>query len=310
MPSYEAHKAATRSDAPWRGLLDPILVSRLQGIDLRARLVVEGFLAGLHRSPYRGFSVEFAEHRAYMPGDPLRHVDWKVFARSERLFVKEFEEETNLRCYLVVDRSLSMGYGPDGVTKLEYGVTLAAALAYLMVSQRDSVGLQVFSDDTDEFLPARSLFSHLGNIYDILERVTPEGGTGLGATFADLAHRTRRRGLVILISDLVAPVEELSLGLGHFRHKKHELIVLHLVHPWEENLPYRGTVALRDPESGRRAIVHPAVAVPAYRRRLERYLRERRLACLSKGADYALINTSTPYDKALLGYLTRRSRAT
>jgi uncharacterized protein (DUF58 family) len=309
MITERADETGARPDAPWRGLLDPVTVSRLQGIDLRARLVVEGFLAGLHRSPYRGFSVEFAEHRAYMPGDPLRHVDWKVFARSEKLFVKEFEEETNLRCNLVVDRSLSMGFGPDGVTKLEYGVTLAAALAYLMVSQRDSVGVQVFSDTTDEFLPARSLFSHLGNVYDTLERATPGGGTGLGAAFADLAHRTKRRGLVILISDLIAPVEELSLGLGHFRHKKHELIVLHLIHPWEAALPYSGTVSLRDPEDGRRAIVQPAAVRPVYRRRLQGFLRERRLACLSKGADYALINTSTPYDQALLSYLTRRSRA-
>ncbi len=295
-------------DTPWRGLLDPLLVSRLGNVGLRARLVVEGLLSGLHRSPYRGFSVEFAEHRAYIPGDSLRHLDWKVFARSERLFVKEFEEETNLRCYILVDASASMGFGPDGTSKLSYAATLAAALAYLMIKQRDSVGLHIFSGETDAYLPARSVPSHLGVLFDMLESLRASGGTGLGSAFRDLARRIRRRGLVILISDLIVHAEQLALGLSHFVHKKHEVIVMHLVHPWEIDLPYRGTVLLRDPESPLKTVAQPEVVRQRYQRSLDRYLEERREVCQSKGADYVRIRTDTPYDRAVLGYLERRAR--
>jgi uncharacterized protein (DUF58 family) len=295
-------------DAPWRGLLDPVLVYRLENVSLRARLVVEGLLSGLHRSPYRGFSVEFAEHRAYIPGDSLRHLDWKVFARSERLFVKEFEEETNLRCYILVDRSASMGYGPDGMSKLSYAATLAAALAYLMIKQRDSVGLHVFSGETQAHLPARSIPSHLGILFGALEGLSASGGTSLGSAFRDLARRIRRRGLVILLSDLIVQAEQLALGLSHFLHKKHEVIVMHLVHPWEIDLPYRGTVLLRDPEGPQRTVAQPDAVRQHYRRNLHDYLEERRQLCQSKGADYVRITTDMPFDRALLGYLERRAR--
>jgi uncharacterized protein (DUF58 family) len=303
-----ASVSAESQEVRWSSLLDPVLVSRLEGLDLRARLVVEGFLAGLHRSPYRGFSVEFAEHRAYMPGDPLRHVDWKVFARSEKLFVKEFEEETNLRCYFLLDASASMGFGPEGISKLAYATTLAAALSYLMLRQRDSVGLQVFSGSVEEYLPARSVPSHLGNIVHILERVQPRGSTGLGMAFADLARRARRRGLVILLSDLIAPADELSLGLSHFRHKKHEMIVMHVVHPWEVQLPYKGAVLLRDPEGDAKTVVQPSVVRREYQRRLRDFWTQRRLLCQSKGADYVQVRTDTPFDRTLGGYLEKRSR--
>jgi uncharacterized protein (DUF58 family) len=295
-------------DAPWRGLLDPLLVSRLGNVGLRARLVVEGLLAGFHRSPYHGFSVEFAEHRAYMPGDSMRNVDWKVFARSEKLFVKEFEEETNLRCYILVDRSASMGFGPEGTSKLSYAATLAAALAYLMIKQRDSVGLCVFSTRTDAYLPARSVPSHLGVLFGMLESLAPLGATSLGAAFQDLARRIRRRGLVILISDLIVPADQLALGLSHFLHKKHEVIVMHLVHPWEIDFPYRGTVLLRDPESPLKAVAQPETVRRTYQRNLQRYLEERREVCQSRRADYVRFTTDTPFDRALFSYLERRAR--
>ncbi len=295
-------------EAPWRGLLDPFLVSRLGNVALRARLVVEGALTGLHRSPYRGFSVEFAEHRPYIAGDPLRHVDWKVYGRSEKLFVKEFEEETNLRCYLLVDTSASMGFGPSGLSKLSYATTLAAALAYLMIRQRDSVGLHTFSEKTTAFLPARSVPTHLGSIFGHLETMTASGGTGLGAAFRDLAGRIRRRGLVILISDLISPAEELALSLSHFVHKKHEVVVMHLLHPWELDLPYQGTVLLKDPEGPLRSVAQPSAVRRDYRRNLDAYLKERREVCQSRRADYVLLTTDTPFDRALLGYLERRGR--
>jgi uncharacterized protein (DUF58 family) len=310
MPPTEPTQPPQNLDAPWRGLLDPLLVSRLENVSLRARLVVEGLLSGLHRSPYRGFSVEFAEHRAYIPGDSLRHLDWKVFARSERLFVKEFEEETNLRCYLLVDASASMGFGPDGTSKLSYASTLAAALAYLMIKQRDSVGLHVFSAETEAYLPPRSIPSHLGILFGMLESLRASGGTGLGSAFQDLSRRMRRRGLVILLSDLIVQTDQLALGLSHFLHKKHEVIVMHLVHPWEIDLPYRGTVLLRDPEGPLKTVAQPDAVRQRYRRGLDRYLAERRQVCQSKGADYVRITTDTPFDRALLGYLERRARFT
>src|SRR5258706_8820259 len=212
------------SAAAGRRLLDPAVVARLAHLDVRARLVVEGFIAGMHRSPFHGFSVEFAEHRPYMPGDPLKNLDWKVWARSDRYLVKQYTEETNLRCHLLVDLSGSMAFqSPRAVmSKLEYARSLAAALAYLMLQQQDAVGLLTFSDRPQTYIPARAVRSHLDVLLRALGEAAPAGRTRLGPALHELAERVRRRGLMILASDLMDKPAEGLQGLQHFRHRNHE----------------------------------------------------------------------------------------
>jgi uncharacterized protein (DUF58 family) len=195
----------------YRQFLKPETISRLSGLELKARLVVEGFIAGLHRSPYHGFSVEFAQHRPYMPGDPLRNIDWKVYSRTDRFFVKEYEEETNLKAYLLLDTSGSMGYSSDSVSKLQYASYLAAALSYLMLKQRDSVGLVVFDEMIKTYLPPKSTASHLNVLLSHLDRLVPSQTTNISETLHQMADRIKRRGLIILLSDLLdTPVAILS----------------------------------------------------------------------------------------------------
>ncbi|MEE2618973.1 MAG: DUF58 domain-containing protein, partial [Candidatus Poribacteria bacterium] len=211
--------------------LDPVALSRLGNMELVARLVVEGFITGLHKSPYQGFSIEFSEHRQYMPGDEVKHIDWKVYGKSDRYYVKKFEEETNLRAYIVLDASGSMNYkfSDQRLTKFQYGCYLAASLAYLMLKQRDSVSLTIFDQEIRNYIPPRSRASHLRAIISALEEAEPSGDTGISEILHSLAKRIIRRGLVILISDLLDQPTEILTALKHFRHRKHEIIVLHLI---------------------------------------------------------------------------------
>ena len=289
-------------------LLDPHFLSKLTKLDLTARLVVEGFLTGLHRSPYHGFSVEFAEHRQYMPGDPLRHLDWKVLGKSDRKYIKQYEEETNLRAMLLVDSSASMGYGSDKVTKLEYSRQLAAALAYLMLRQNDAVGMFAFATGRAELIPPRSTLGHARPLLLLLERLTPGGATDFASSLHSLAERMTRRGLVILISDLLDEPERIAQAIHHFRHRKHEVIVFHVLDPQEVAFDFEREAVYVDLESGERVTTRPQELRPDYRARVSAWRDQIRQFCIEKRAEYVPLTTDQPYDRALLEYLSKRAR--
>ncbi len=288
--------------------LKPEVVAKLKSIDLKARLVVEGFLAGLHRSPYKGFSVEFTEHRPYMPGDELKRIDWKVFGKTDRFYVREYEEETNLRAYLILDSSGSMAYKTRGISKLEYASYLAASLAYLLLHQKDSAGLVVFSDRIDTYVPARRSPAHLNILLSQLNRLQPGGDTNLADTFHQLAERIKRRGLIIILSDLWDDQARVLSALRHFRHRKHEVLVFHILDPNEKNLSYKTPVLLKDLETGQQMALDPRVVGAEYRKSFEAFFHQFERGCREGLIDYHRFFTDTPFDRALLSYLARRQR--
>jgi len=292
----------------YRRFLDPTVVSKLATMEIRARLVVEGFVTGLHRSPYKGFSVEFAEHRQYMPGDPLKHIDWKVFGKTDRFYIKEYEEETNLRGYVLLDASGSMGYGTTGVTKIEYARHLAAALIYLMLKQQDSAGLLVFDEVIREFVPPRSTPRQLHLLLSELDRAKPTAETSIGGVLHELARRMRRRGLVMVISDLLEDPDTVISGLKHFRHLKHEVIVFHVLDPKEAAFRFDGDATFRDMETGETMTTEPLSIRSDYVGAVEEWMARLRRECAESRIDYVPIQTSTPYDRALFSYLEKRKR--
>jgi uncharacterized protein (DUF58 family) len=277
-------------------------------MDLVARLVVEGFITGLHRSPYHGFSVEFSEYRPYLPGDPTRHLDWKILGKTERFYVKRFEEETNLKAYLVVDASASMGYASGGTSKLEYASMLAAALTYLMLLQRDAVGLLTFDTAVRTFLPPRSVLSTFHAVLPVLDRLRPEGETDLARIFHDLAERIKRRGLIVVFSDLMDEPAPVLNALKHFRHQKHEVIVFHILDPMERTLSFDSDAVFVDLESGERLHTDPRQIQADYRDSMENFIGRIRKECRNSGIDYETIVTDQPFDTALFRYLSKRKR--
>lgn len=288
--------------------LDPAIVARLGTIDLKARTVVEGFLTGLHRSPYKGFSVEFAEYRQYLPGDDLTTLDWKVFARSDRHFVKKFEEETNLTCHVLLDVSASMGYGTHGLTKLEYGSYLAGALAYLMNRQRDAFGLLAFDETIVSMLPPSARAGHLRAVLVALERIQVGKRTDVAKPLRDLATTIRRRGLIVLISDLLDDPDRVIDGLKPLRHRGSDVIVFQILDPDEIRFPFDRPVRFRDMETSDEVLAIPASVRHDYLGRMQslidRYKRELKLA----GIDYCLLETSEPLELGLMAYLITRRR--
>ena len=295
-------------DESYRRFLDPVVVSKLSTMELRARLVVEGFVTGLHRSPYKGFSVEFAEHRQYMPGDPLKHIDWKVYGKTDRFYVKQYEEETNLRGHVLLDASASMAYASDGLSKLEYGRYLAAALIYLMLKQQDSAGLLVFDEGVREFIPPRSSATQLHLLLSELDRAGPSSATDIGLVLNDLARRIKRRGLVILISDLLDDPSDVLPGLKHFRHRKHEVIVFHVLDPREVDFAFNMDATFRDMETGEVMTTEPFSIRGDYVGAVEEWQATLRRECAESRIDYVPVLTSTPYDRALFSYLEKRRR--
>ncbi len=288
--------------------LAPDLLSRIRELDLKARLVVEGFLTGLHRSPFHGFSVEFAEYRAYMPGDDVRRIDWKLLARTDRHYVKEFEEETNLRANILLDTSASMGYHSRGsLDKLEYGRCLAASLSYLLLHQHDAVGLAMFGRGMGAYLPPRSRRSHWGQILMALESAAPFGRTDFGRILSDFSNHVRRRGLVIVISDLWDDPRRVMSALKNLRHLKHEMLVFHLLDPDEVSLPVLGPEVLVDMETGEELEVD-ALAAGGYRLESQRWTEWLGRECRRHLIDYQQLVTDTPFDRALLRYLHKRER--
>ena len=289
--------------------LDPAVIARLGTIDLKARTIVEGFLTGLHRSPYKGFSVEFAEYRQYLPGDDLATLDWKVFARSDKHFVKKYEEETNLTCHMLVDVSRSMGYASGEVTKLQYASFLAGALAYLMHRQRDAFGLIAFDESISALLPASARSGHLRAVLLALERLELGAGTNVAKPLNDLAAAVRKRGMVVLISDLLDDPAQVLDGLKHFRYRGTDVIVFHILDPYELKFPFEQAARFRDMETEEEVMAVPGAIRDDYVKRIEGliafYKKELQLA----GIDYCLLETSQPLELGLMSYLMTRHRA-
>jgi len=291
-----------------RPFLDPAVVARLGTLELKARTIVEGFLSGLHRSPFKGFSVEFAEYRQYIPGDDLSTIDWKVFARSDRYYVKKFEEETNLDAHLMLDVSGSMGYGSTAMTKFEYGACLAAALAYLMNRQRDAVGLTAFDDKIVEMLPTGSRSGHLRNILLTLDRLKLGRETNVSKPLQQIIDSLSKRGLVVLISDLFDDADAVIRGLKHFQHRGNDVIVFQVLDPDEIDFPFERPTKFEDLETSEEILAVPGAVRDHYVKQMgtliERYRRELGAA----GIDYQLLSTKRPLELALMSYLSTRSR--
>ena len=291
-----------------RRYLDPAVIARIGSMELRARTVVEGFLIGLHRSPYQGFSVEFSEYRPYMPGDDTSLIDWKLYARSDRHYVKKFEEETNLECHLLLDVSGSMGYGSTPVTKHEYGSYLAASIAYLMNRQRDAVGLLVFADDVLDHLEVNRGPGHLRRLLVTLDRLEPGRSSDLSKPLNKLAEALSRRGMVVVISDLLDDPRRIVQGLRHLRFRGADVIVFHVLDQAELTFPFERAARFHDLETDDEIRAVPELVREHYLKAIgdlvETYRRELRLA----GIDYCLVDTSKPLDVALLAYLSVRAK--
>ena len=304
------------SDAALR-YLDPVAVSKLSNMELRARLIVEGFITGLHRSPYHGFSVEFAEHRPYNPGDELRHVDWKVYAKTDRFYVKQYEEETNLRHHVVLDTSPSMRYkGEAELSKLEYGSYLAAGLHNLMLKQRDATGLIGFDETVHTVRPPKATPGYLNQLLVALEQMSSEESDGrrtsAAAALDEVAERIGRRSLVVVITDLFENIgahDDLLKSLRHLRHRGHEVIVFHVLEGQTErrfNFPDR-PMLFRDVETGDEVTLQPAQLRDHYEEAVDHFTETFRRNCLEHDIDFAELDTNEAYDTALMAYLNKRS---
>jgi uncharacterized protein (DUF58 family) len=288
--------------------LQPDTIARAQALGLKARTIVEGLRVGDHRSPYRGFSVEFVQHREYVPGDDIKHIDWKSYGRSERYTIKQYEQETNFAGHILLDASRSMLYGEGETNKLEYAKLLAASLAYLIIHQRDSASLSVFDAGWRQRLPASGQPGHIQTILHTLESVQPEEKTSIAPLLHDLAQQVRRRGLVFLISDCFDEPAGILDGLRHLRFEGHEVMVFHVLHPDELRFPFGGMVKFDGMEEKLQLLTRPQLVRPAYMKALEKYLDEMRRGCEANRCDYVMLNTSRPLSEALTEYLARRLR--
>ncbi len=291
-----------------RQLVDPTFFSRLDSIELRAKGIVEGFLHGLHRSPFVGFSVEFASHREYVPGDDLRHVNWKLFARHKRLYVKEFDAETNMNLYICLDVSRSMDCANHGLSKLQYGSSLSAALAHLALKQHDAVGITLFADEVVAHLAPKAKPHQLDEVLRTIEMTKTRPVSNIGRALQQAAELARHRGLVVVISDLFAEFEPLLQGLEHLRFKNHEVLLFHVLDPWERRLPLEGNIRFRDLESGEEVTTQVEGVRDAYQRRVDAWCNEIERECLNRSIDRVELTTDQPLDKALLDYLVQRSK--
>ena len=291
----------------YRKYLKPDFVAKLGNLELIARLVVEGFITGLHKSPYHGFSVEFAEHRQYMPGDEPRHIDWKIFGRTDRFYIKQFEEETNLKAYIILDASRSMAFSSAGkISKLEYASYLSAALSYLMIQQRDAVGLTVYDEQIRIYMPPHATKSYLKEILYNIGKTKAKGKTGTATTLHLIAERIKRRGLVIILSDLFDDAKKVITALKHFRHKKNEVVVMQVLDPKEKSFAFGGDAIFQDMETGDEITTQPYHLQKAYQESMHKFLEYYKKECRENNIDYVLLDTSTPFDIALLQYLSKR----
>jgi uncharacterized protein (DUF58 family) len=288
--------------------LDPSVLAKVGFSPLLARVVVEGFLNGLHKSPYHGFSVEFADHREYVPGDDLKYLDWALYARTDHYYIKRFEEETNLRCTIVLDRSASMGFGTGPITKWDYSCFLATCLAYLTLRQQDAAGLVLFGSKPGLFVPPRCRRSHLRQLMSVMVNNAPGGGTAVASSLRTVVRNLKRRGLVVLISDLIDdPVETLK-SIRLLGSHRHDVVVFHVQDATELDFSFEGPAVFRDLETGEEMEVDPSAVRDAYVKQMDELCAFYRQGLTSVGIDYHLINTRQPYDQALSAYLARRAR--
>lgn len=293
----------------YREYLNPKIISRINNLDLRARLVVEGFMVGLHKSPYHGFSVEFSQHRPYMQGDNLKNVDWRVFGKTEKYFIKQYEEETNLKCYIVLDSSKSMSFSSDNqISKLDYASTLAASLSYLMIKQQDAVSLTIYSDKIISHLPPKSSNSFLHQILKELSVNSASSKTNTAEVLGIVAEKIKRRGLVIIISDFFDDVDTTIKALKHFAHQKNEVIVFQILDPMERNFGFGKDAVFKDLETGEELTTQPYQIQKAYREAMIDFTDKIRRECLNANFDYTLLDTSTSFDKALFSYIQKRTK--
>jgi uncharacterized protein (DUF58 family) len=286
--------------------LQPDILARAEALGLKARQVVEGLRVGDHKSPFKGFSVEFVQHREYVPGDDIRHIDWKSYGRSERYTIKQYEQETNFSCHLILDGSNSMRYGAGGANKLEYAKLLAASLSYMVIRQRDSVGLRIFNTEFVTELPTSSQLGHIHTITKTLEELSPRSKTTIGPLLDQLADQVHRRGIVVLISDCLEDLEPTLAGLRHLRFRGHEVVLFHILHPDEVKFPLDGNVRFIGLEGHEELMTRPHLLRPAYLRIVEKYLKDLRRGCEGGGVDYVQMLTNRSLSKALSEYLVRR----
>jgi uncharacterized protein (DUF58 family) len=272
-------------------------------MELRARLAVEGHYSGIHKSPYHGFNVEFAEYREYTPGDDPKYLDWRVLARSDKYFIKQFEAETNLNCYLLLDSSGSMDFQGKLGTRLDHAASLAGSLALLMLRQGDQVGLVTFDTQVRHFIPPRGNAKHYRVIGNALENIKAGGDTGIATVLHEIAERVRRRSLIVVVSDFFDNPEDVLRGLQHFRHRRHEVIVIHLVDDTEVNFPFDRVMLFEGMERGEQVVIDPRIAANDYRRRFGEFLEKMKRGCAEKNIDYQRMLISEPFDKALTTYL-------
>jgi uncharacterized protein (DUF58 family) len=320
----------------YRKYLDPHLISKLGNLELKARFVVEGFISGLHKSPYHGFSVEFAEHRQYMPGDDLRYLDWKVLGRTDRYYIKRFIEETNLKSYLIVDASRSMAFSSSSgdmssisplrkffakkavnssapvankiISKLEYSTYLAASISVLMNFQKDASGLVIYNEDISEYIPPKATSQNLKLILTRLSQIKAQGKTNTAFALNKIAEKIRRRGLVIIFSDLFDDQDAVISALKHFRYKKNEVIVFQILDPMEMSFAIDSPTIFKDMETEKELLSQPLSVLKSYQEAVRTFLDNYKRACRSNNIEYVLLSTKTPFDTALLEYLNKRQR--
>ncbi len=291
-----------------RTSFDPQTLAKLKGLHLRARHIVEGYVAGLHRSPYHGFSIEFAEHREYSPGDDLRYVDWKVFGRTDKHYLKQYEDETNLLCYLVLDTSESMQYrGPNSaLSKFEYAQCLASALAWLVLHQQDAVGLVTYDNQVRQFIRPSSNATHLQNLLQVMENTQPAAKTNSGPIFHELADRLKRRGLVIVLSDFFDDVGPSLAGLKHLRHRRHDVVLFHVLDQAEIEFPFQSPTEFKGLEEFPHVVADPQMLRAAYLKEFQAYERSLLTGCRAQGIDVRRMRTDQPIDVALTSFLAER----
>lgn len=293
----------------FRKYLDPSVISKLKSLELKARTIVDGFMVGLHRSPYHGFSVEFSEHRPYMQGDPIKNIDWKVFAKREKYFIKQFEEETNLICNIFLDISKSMQFKHSAtVSKIDYGITLAAALSYILINQQDSVGLTTFSDKIYDYFPPKSNRVYLKTLLTGLNKIKPTGSTKTASCLDSVAEKIKKRGLTIIISDFFDDLSSVMKALKHIHYKKNEIIVFQLLDPIEKSFGFDRDSIFVDLETDEQMTTQPHQIKRAYQEAMNDYLTKFKNECLNYGIEYNLIETDQPFDKALVSYFAKRER--
>ncbi len=286
--------------------LNPLTLARVSSLELQARLVVEGYLSGMHKSPYHGFSVEFAQHREYVPGDDIKHIDWKVYGRTGRFYLKQYEEETNLVCWLLLDVSESMRYGSGPVSKYDYACMAAAGLAYLVLQQADSVGFITFDSDVRKYLKPSSQPSHLKEVVHVMNQGCGQAKSRMAGVFHDLAERINRRALVFVISDVFDEVDEVLMAFKHLRHRRHEVILWHVLDPAELTFPFREATLFRGLEEYPELLTDPRSLRKSYLEQIEKFLHDLQRGCREQNIDYVQMQTNTPLHVALSSYLAHR----